>query len=475
MKNSIFLLILIHLTIFKKSNAQESIKSNTHIRVSGRIVDSKTNNSLPFASIRLSKTDLGFISNEDGEFRLSVESIYTNDTLVFSYVGFKNLRVAVKDLNEQFTTVRLTESIFDLESVEVNPLRAIDIVKKAITKIGQNYQSKPAILDTYYRELVKVDSLFVQFADANCRLYYTAYNISGDLVKSWSNSDKSTGSLPFSDIFSDKIKQGDQQQVIQSRKSNNWQEVRSIFKQNNINFEQFDIPGAALSLSSMDNVKLLNTFLDSLNFDFYHYELEESIQFDDKYCYKIYFKPKKKNIELSFLEGYLLIDKESFAFTSFEYEIPKSHERLLEKANTLELKIRGSKNEYKDDADRKTHKRLMTDYYHRVKVTYRQFENVWYLSSILKKSRYKNSGSHFNEIIFETNSELIVSSIKTQSVYPISKENQFNGFLFHYPSKYNPEFWLSYNTIKASGTFSKALEEIEKKQALDEQFGTIKK
>lgn len=61
--------------------------------INGVVTDSQTGESLPGVNIVVQGTNIGTASDIDGNFQLDVPSL--NETLVFSYVGYQTLEVAI--------------------------------------------------------------------------------------------------------------------------------------------------------------------------------------------------------------------------------------------------------------------------------------------------------------------------------------------------------------------------------------------
>lgn len=68
--------------------------------ISGQVLDAETHLPLPFASISVMDSQLGTISNSEGYFVLSSESILGTDTLLFSYMGYETFKRAIQDFEK---------------------------------------------------------------------------------------------------------------------------------------------------------------------------------------------------------------------------------------------------------------------------------------------------------------------------------------------------------------------------------------
>ncbi len=101
-------------------------------RVSGVVLDDKKA-PLPGVTIRLDSTVMGTVTNTDGKFTIQVP--FQKGYLIFSFVGFKQKRVAFEAGKE--LTVILEEDVAQLEDVVVTGYQVIDRrkVSSAITSI----------------------------------------------------------------------------------------------------------------------------------------------------------------------------------------------------------------------------------------------------------------------------------------------------------------------------------------------------
>lgn len=110
MKHLLILLIISFYSIFM--NAGEAI--------TGTVLDAKTKEPLPFANIVIEGKNKGTVSNEEGFFVLDLEDIQPTDVLVFSYVGYKVVKVKVADLKKSKGTIYLKAVSVKIGAVNVS-------------------------------------------------------------------------------------------------------------------------------------------------------------------------------------------------------------------------------------------------------------------------------------------------------------------------------------------------------------------
>ncbi|MDT7831865.1 carboxypeptidase-like regulatory domain-containing protein [Flavobacteriaceae bacterium S356] len=175
-----FLLVLCSSLFFVGSYAQ-SIK--------GKVFNEKKA-PLSKASIYIKKLQKGVTTNSKGEFKIKIKNkVQANDTLVFSYVGFKARRISLKDLEALNYVVTLESKLLTLDEVSI--------------------RSSKKKLKTYldYSKLAPMEKGLFSFGSvlANNKIYVSGGNLSAkfDAVLNALNLDKynSRPLTPFSQIL----------------------------------------------------------------------------------------------------------------------------------------------------------------------------------------------------------------------------------------------------------------------------------
>ena len=98
------------------------------------VIDSLTKESIPFATITTNFKQ-NSITNEEGVFRLSKETEFTNkDSIFISSIGFKSFADALLKIND--SVIFLPQKIIELNNVILtqNNLSAEEIIKKSSAK-----------------------------------------------------------------------------------------------------------------------------------------------------------------------------------------------------------------------------------------------------------------------------------------------------------------------------------------------------
>jgi hypothetical protein len=139
-----FILLLCFLFIFSKSNAQSTV-------VEGFVRDGITKERLPFVNIKFQGTSIGTMTDTAGYYHLKTKS--PTDSIVFSFIGYKNVHVKVNksEINQNdiflFSEDELLQEIV-VKAPEIDP--AYYVLEKVIKNKKKN---NPKELDYYQYEV----------------------------------------------------------------------------------------------------------------------------------------------------------------------------------------------------------------------------------------------------------------------------------------------------------------------------------
>lgn len=98
--------------------------------ISGKILNAEDNSSLPYVNIGISQKGVGTVSDANGFFSLTLtDVIKKNDTVLFSYIGFKTKKLLVSQLNNTENLIQLEpeQTALDEVIVKANKLKAREI------------------------------------------------------------------------------------------------------------------------------------------------------------------------------------------------------------------------------------------------------------------------------------------------------------------------------------------------------------
>lgn len=169
-----FILILQLSTVFGQQNEFINV----------RLINVKTQEPVPFASIRLKNKAIGLISNLDGGFIIPTNLKKNGDTLQISSIGYKSKEVLLSNLSINWINrIYLIEDINVLKEVIVTTskrrkgLKAKEIVRLAVTKISQNFPEAPFSYVGYYRDYQLLNDNYLNLNEAVLAVFDLGFGI----------------------------------------------------------------------------------------------------------------------------------------------------------------------------------------------------------------------------------------------------------------------------------------------------------
>jgi len=131
-KYSLLLLALLSTTWL----AAQSIPTTVH----GKVVDFRTNETLPYATVQVKSINLGTRTDLDGNFLLETSTLISQ--IQVAYVGYKTVTISIKPGQHNEIIVRLAEATVTLNEVEIRPEKYRRKNNPAINLVGQVFAHK---------------------------------------------------------------------------------------------------------------------------------------------------------------------------------------------------------------------------------------------------------------------------------------------------------------------------------------------
>ncbi|MBB5620271.1 hypothetical protein HDE69_001320 [Pedobacter cryoconitis] len=141
-------------------------------KIEGVIVD-ENNITLPYVSIKIG-TQTSTITNSEGSFSVKISDAQLKDSLSISYIGYKNFKIPVLKLQTGLK-VKLVRNVVNLKEIIIRPVTAESIIANAMKNIPQNYATRPFEMTGFYREVGRVDSNYLSFAEASLNILNQGY------------------------------------------------------------------------------------------------------------------------------------------------------------------------------------------------------------------------------------------------------------------------------------------------------------
>lgn len=140
--------------------------------VLGMVLDARTQDAVPFATIRLMEKAVGTITNQDGSFRVPSRYLLMGDRLEISCLGYQARELSLSDMEPgELNVIRLVPAAIQLrESVlygkRKKPPGPRKIIKRALERIPKNYPITPFSYVGYFRDYQLKDKDYVNLNEA---------------------------------------------------------------------------------------------------------------------------------------------------------------------------------------------------------------------------------------------------------------------------------------------------------------------
>lgn len=373
-------------------------KEDTDIlTLAGKVNDALSGEPLPYVSIAVKKSPIGTITNQEGEFILKLPEVLRNDSVVFSFVGYLPQAKAVKDLNTE-VSVQLRSTSVRLREIKVKAVSVEALLDEVRNRISENYPVSNGLQTGFYRETIKQDNEYISVSEAVLEILKAPY---------------------FLDFRDDRVR------LIKARKS---PDVRPF------HWVNFKLQGGPYTITKLDAVKTMETFIDKEFQHLYRYNITDVIRYMERPVFVVSFKPVK-NISFPLFRGEMYIDRQNYAivfaqFSLDNYGLDMAGESLIRK------KPRGFKV-----------KPLNVDY----QVSYAFHNERWNLNSAkaVVVFRVRSREERVNSV-FESVSELLVTDIKNTDLkrFPGKELITINDIFTEMTVNYDENFWGNYNIVK---------------------------
>lgn len=281
-------------------------------RVSGKITDAKSGETLPFVNIAFVDSRIGTTSDMDGNYAL--DTYYATDSLRISFVGYLSKSVAVKKDKQQVIDVALEPSSFELGEVVIRPPDenpAFTILRRVVQNKPVNNREKLQAFE--YNAYNKIE-----FDLNNITQEFTEKKLFKPFAFIFDNID-STDAKPYLPIFMTESLS----EVFYRQKPKTQREYIRGTKVSGIENESV----SQFMGDMYQNVNIYENFLVIFGKNFvspiadggrgyYDYYLTDSTFIGKYWCYKLEFKPKRAQ-ELAFT-GEMWINDTTYAVHKLE-------------------------------------------------------------------------------------------------------------------------------------------------------------
>lgn len=390
-------------------------ENESFITVSGVVKDRKNKRELEYVNVTVPGTNIGTVTNVDGEFSLKVVKALNANTVQVSHIGYMNTLIPVNGRNIEDLEVLLAPNSNLLDEVIVRARDPRYIVEEAMKRIPENYSANSNLFTGFYRETAQKGRRYINISEAIIDVYKTPYkdmNVNRDRV-----------------------------QVYKGRKLLSQRASDTLIVKL--------LGGPNLSVF-VDIVKNPDIFLEREMLPYYAFKMEESVMLDNRHHYVISFKPQAI-LPYALYEGKLYIDREKLSFTRAEFNLNmddrnKATQAILRK-KPFGLRFRPLEVSFL--------------------VTYKDIEGSTYLSYIRNEVRFR---CDWKRKLFATsytiNSEMVITDGKiAETAIPYKLAFKQSQSLSDKVSDFSDDaFWGNYNIIEPTESLESAVGKLRKQR-----------
>jgi hypothetical protein len=406
--------ILPDLRAESRHSVQEYQDSTKYQSFQGKVVEIHTNNPIIFASIFLSGTNIGTVSNSEGEFLIKIPMFLENKVIGFSSIGYRNLEIPVGQLNPEGNLVELEPNPILIEEVTIVNQDARDLLTMAMQSIPENYSKDPVMLTSFYRETIKQNRNFVSVSEAVLDGYKSSYTNISDM---------------------DRVK------VFKGRKSQDVKKMDTVL---------FKLQGGPQTMFLLDIVKNPGELFEDEIMDYYIYQMGGIININDRQAFVITFK-QMEHVDIPLYAGKVYIGVDDYAIIGAEFQILednlKNASQYLVRKKPIGMRIEVNNANYL--------------------VSYRLIDGTWHLNyvrtELMFTVRWKKKLFRSR---FTTMTEMAVTDIDTRNItkYKFRETTKRSDIFADKVSNFeDPDFWGEYNIIQPEESIQSAIQRIERK------------
>ena len=382
--------------------------------VRGKIVDSKSGDPIIFANVFLKGTNIGTVSNSDGEFIIKIPLFIENKILVISSIGYKNISLPFNRLNPDHNLIKLESNPIPIEEVTIINRDARELLKAALKRIPENYSNVPVMVTSFYRETIKQNRNYVAVSEAVLDGYKASYT---------------------------NLAVGDRVKIFKGRKSTDVKKMDTVL---------FKLQGGPQTMFLLDIVKNPMELFEEDAMNYYVYQMGGIVNINDRQAYIVDFD-QLEDVDFPLYSGKVYIDVEDLAIVGADFRI--SPKRLDEAVRYL---VRKKPVGMRIDL-------INASYL----VKYRLISGKWYLSYVRTEMIM---GVRWMKKLFKstytTMSEMAVTDIDPENVTRYryrESANREDIFIDQVSDFEDPDFWGEYNIIQPEESIQSAIEKISRK------------
>ena len=137
----------------------------------GIIKDAATGEPIPLATISVTANGITTISNETGYFVFKIPTNHQHDSIYISHVGYSSVAFIIDAADTSTKTIDLHQTAIQLPGVTVLPVKALELIDRAIAKIPDNYPTRPFVSIGFYRLTSTLHQKIIELSEAVFDIY----------------------------------------------------------------------------------------------------------------------------------------------------------------------------------------------------------------------------------------------------------------------------------------------------------------
>lgn len=384
-----------------------------YITIKGVVKDKNTRRALEYVSISVPGTNVGTVTNVNGEFSLKIKESLNAKNIKVSHLGYSNYTQNIRKSDLSDVVILLSPNANLLDEITVLGFDAEALVRSAISRIEYNYSPNTALLEGFYRETIRKRRNFINVSEAIVEVFKTPYT---------------------NDLNRDAV------QIYKGRK------VISPNPQDTLMVRLLGGPTISIYLDVVKNPDLM---LNMETLSYYKFAIEETAMIDDRAHFVVSFVPKV-SLPYALHYGKLYIDKENLAFSKAEFSVSMEDRN---KATQAILKKKPLGMQFKPEE--------IT-----FMVNYKQRDGRTYLSYLRSEMRFK---CDWKKRLFSTTytvvSETVITGGKEENATRIPAKLAFRDSQSLYDkvdSFYDKDFWEDYNIIEPDESLESAVNKLRR-------------
>jgi len=380
----------------------------------GKVLDKSTGKPIIFATVFVTNTRIGTVTNSDGEFLIKVPDFLLNSDIGVAHLGYSTFRIAFSALKPEGNVFEIESAPYPIREVVIRNEDPLELLREAVSKIPENYSKAPVMMTSFYRETIKQNRSYVAIAEAVLDAYKSSYS-------------KSTES--------DRIR------VFQGRKSQDVKKMDTIL---------FKFQGGPYTSYLLDVAKHPGELLTPEAFKYYDYTMKGIVSIHETMAYVIEFD-QKDIIDFPLYSGRIYLDTENLAIVGIEFGISKKRieqaSDYLIRKKPLGLNVDVASGNYL--------------------VNYRIIDGTWYLAYVRTELKFhvKWKKKLFRST-YITTSEMAITDFDPDHIdkFKMREATKLTDvFVDNVADMEDPDFWGDYNIIKPEESIEAAIEKLSRK------------